>query len=296
MEYEVIMKKKLISLVLLLLCLMVLFTPVMYADSKTAISKDGVPISYSVYGEGDTTLVFIHGWNCNSSVWKNQIPYFSKEYRVVTLDLGGYGISGKQRTVYSMEAFGQDVAAVIQRIRAPKVILIGHSMGGAVIIETAKIIPDNIIALVGIDTLRNFEEAYTPQQISKIIKPFKEDFKKAVNSSMKSMFVEGTDPKFVGGIVTMMTRTSPKIGISAMEEMFKVSYVKNPPNIKAPVWCLNSDLWPTKPEINRKYVPEFNLSIMSGVGHFLMLEKPDEFNKKLDEIIKEILVNTKTSK
>lgn len=290
------MKKKLMSAVLLLLCLMILCTPIIYARNKTAISKDGVPIAYSVYGKGDTTLVFIPGWSCNSSVWKNQVSYFEKKYRVVTLELAGHGMSGKQREVYSMEAFGQDVAAVVKKIKSSKVILIGHSMGGAVIIETAKIIPDNIIALVGIDTMQNFEESYTPQQLEQFIKPFKDDFKKTTDSFVRSMFVKGTDPKLVNEIVTMMSEASPQVGISAMEEMFKTSYIINPPNIKAPVWCLNADLWPTHPEINRKYVTQFNLRIMPGLGHFIMLEKPDEFNKQLDEIIKEILVTTKTSK
>ena len=78
-----------------------------------------------------------------------------------------------------------------------------------------------------------------------------------------------------------------------MENMFSTSYVTNPPNIKTPVWCLNADLWPTNAEINRKYLTEFNLRLMPGLGHFIMLEKPDEFNKQLDEIIKEILNRSK---
>jgi pimeloyl-ACP methyl ester carboxylesterase len=70
--------------------------------------------------------------------------------------------------------------------------------------------------------------------------------------------------------------------------MFKRSYAANPPKIHVPVWCLNADLWPTKSEVNRKYVPEFNLRIMPGVGHFLMLEKPEEFNQQLNGIVEEI--------
>ncbi|MDD5022036.1 MAG: alpha/beta hydrolase, partial [Endomicrobiaceae bacterium] len=160
------MKRKLMFVVLLFVCLMFTFSSVSFAKTQTAISKDGVPISFSVYGKGDTTLVFIPGWSCNSSVWKNQVPYFSKKYRVVTLDLAGHGKSGKERTVYTMESFAQDVASVIKKINAQKVILIGHSMGGFVIIETAKIIPDNVIALVGIDTLQNLEQSYTPEQVA----------------------------------------------------------------------------------------------------------------------------------
>jgi pimeloyl-ACP methyl ester carboxylesterase len=259
------------------------------AESKTVLSKDGTAISYSVQGEGEPALVFVHGWSCNRTFWRLQVPYFEKKYRVVTLDLAGHGESGKERTVYSMRSFGEDVAAVVQAVNAPKVILIGHSMGGPVIIAAGEIIPDKVIALVGIDTMQDFEEAYTPEQVEEIVKPFKEDFKKTTVSFVQSMFVKGTDPKFIGEITGMMSNATPRVGISAMEEMFRMSYVADPPKIKAPVWCLNSDLWPTKPEVNRKYVPEFNLRIMPGVGHFLMLESPDEFNRQLDDIIKEIL-------
>lgn len=287
------MKRKLMFVVVLFVCLMFTFSPVSFAKNQTAISKDGVAISFSVYGKGDTTLVFIPGWSCNSSAWKNQVPYFSKKYRVVTLELAGHGKSGKERTVYTMESFAQDVASVVKKINASKVILIGHSMGGFVIIETAKIIPDNVIALVGIDTLQNLENAYTPEQVAEFVKPFKADFKNTTDSFVRGMFVKETDPKLVNEIVSMMAGASPKVGVSAMENMFATSYGTNPPNIKTPVWCLNADLWPTNAEINRKYLTQFNLRIMPGLGHFIMLEKPKEFNKQLDEIIKEILVNTK---
>lgn len=287
------MNRKLTFVVLSLVCLVFTFSAVSFAKNQTAISKDGVPIEYSVYGKGDVALVFIPGWSCNSSVWKNQVPYFSKKYRVVTLDLAGHGKSGKERTVYTMESFGQDVAAVVKKINAQKVILIGHSMGGYVIIETAKIIPDNVIALVGIDTIQNLEEAYTPEQVIEFVKPFKADFKKTTDSFVRGMFVKGTDPKLVNEIVDMMSNASSAVGVSAMENMFSTSYVTNPPNIKTPVWCLNADLWPTNAEINRKYLTEFNLRLMPGLGHFIMLEKPDEFNKQLDEIIKEILNRSK---
>ena len=289
--------KKFLSFIILFLSVCILFTDLSYAKTQTAISKDGVPISFSVYGKGDVALVFIPGWSCNSSVWKNQVPYFSKKYRVVTLELAGHGKSGNERTVYTMESFAQDVVSVVKQINASKVILIGHSMGGYVIIETAKIIPDNVIALVGIDTLQNLEQSYTPEQVAEFVKPFKADFKNTTDSFVRGMFVQGTDLKLVNEIVDMMSNASPSVGVSAMENMFSTSYgAVNPLNIKTPVWCLNADLWPTNAEINRKYLTQFNLHIMPGVGHFLMLEKPNEFNKQLDEIIKEILLNAKTTK
>lgn len=263
-----------------------------FAEDGIAISKDGVAISYSVYGEGETTLVFVHGWSCNKSIWQNQVPYFAKNYRVVTLDLAGHGTSGTIREIYTLKAFGEDVAAVIKASKAHKVILIGHSMAGAVIIETAGMIPDDIAALVGIDTRQDFEEEFTPEQITEFIAPFKEDFREATDSFVREMFIESTPPELMEKVVGMMTKASARVGISALEEMMKTSYVAHPPKIKAPVWCLNSNLWPTKPKVNSKYVPEFNLHVMQDVGHFLMLEAPEKFNQRLSAILDEIRERT----
>ncbi len=257
-------------------------------QNLTAVSRDGTKIAYSVSGKGEPTLVFIHGWSCNQSVWKKQVPYFEKNYRVVTMDLAGHGASGQERTVYTMEAFGEDVAAVVRAVGTKQAIVMGHSMGGAVIVEAAEMMPEEIKAIVGIDTLHDFEEVLTAEQKEEFLKPFKEDFKKHTDAFVRGMFVEGTDPNLMDEVAGMMSGASPRVGISALDEMFKRSYAANPPKIHVPVWCLNADLWPTKSEVNRKYVPEFNLRIMPGVGHFLMLEKPEEFNQQLNGIVEEI--------
>jgi pimeloyl-ACP methyl ester carboxylesterase len=61
--------------------------------------------------------------------------------------------------------------------------------------------------------------------------------------------------------------------------------------VKVPVICINADLWPTNIEANRRYMMSFDVKIMKGAGHFLMLERPEEFNRLLDSSIKEIIRN-----
>lgn len=56
---------------------------------QVVLSKDGTPISYEVYGAGEPTLVFVHGWSCDARYWGEQVPYFSKNHRIVILDLAG---------------------------------------------------------------------------------------------------------------------------------------------------------------------------------------------------------------
>ena len=58
--------------------------------------------------------------------------------------------------------------------------------------------------------------------------------------------------------------------------------------IKAPIRAINSDRFPTNVEGNRKYVPDYQVAIMKGVGHYLMLEQPEAFNALLAEALREL--------
>src|SRR5688572_27091272 len=63
-------------------------------------------IRFEVHGEGDPTLVFVHGWSCQRMFWVEQIKRFRQVRRVVAIDLAGHGESEAKRTDWSMEAFG----------------------------------------------------------------------------------------------------------------------------------------------------------------------------------------------
>ncbi len=106
------------------------------SQSGFITAHDGVPIAYSVYGAGSPTLLFVHGWSCDRSYWEQQVAPFSRDFRVVTVDLPGHGESGMGRKEWLMAPFGADVSAVVMGLDLKNVILIGHSMGGAVIFRS----------------------------------------------------------------------------------------------------------------------------------------------------------------
>src|SRR5262245_7744994 len=112
--------------------------------SDVTLSVDGVPIHYDVQGDGLPALVFIHGWSCDRSYWRKQMKYFAPRYTVVAIDLGGHGDSGLNRETWTTPAFGEDVVAVVETLGLTQVVLIGHSMGGAVSVEAAQRIPARV--------------------------------------------------------------------------------------------------------------------------------------------------------
>jgi pimeloyl-ACP methyl ester carboxylesterase len=274
-----------------LICLGIVFilSADLYAQEKSAVSSDGSKIFYSVYGKGKVCLVFIHGWGGDSTVWQEQIPYFQNKYKLILLDLAGFGKSDKKRIVYTMELFGQDVASVVNAEKVSHVILLGHSMGGGVIVEAANILKSKVIGIIGIDTFSDLDKWCTPEQAREMIQPLREDFKKGTDAFIRQMFVKDTDPKLIDRVVQKISSAVPSVAISAIEQYVSGSFIVTAEKLTVPVWSLNADFWPTNLEGNRKHFKSYDLSIIPGLGHFLMLEASQKFNEELDVVVKKII-------
>ena len=251
----------------------------------TVKSDDGSSITYGVHGQGEVTIIFVHCWTCNHEFWKPQIEYFSKKHKVVWLDLAGHGLSNSKRKKYTMQAFGKDVSAVVNEIDGGNVILVGHSMGGPVSIEAAKLIGDKVIGVVGVDTFYTpFEYPKSEEEIDDFVKPFKNDFKAASEQLVRSMFTPEADPDLITSIVTQMSVADQEMGISAMYEIFRWN-AKNVPsdldNYSKKLRNINGA--PTGKEI----ALHESVVLIHGVGHFVAQVKPNEFNEALNQIVAE---------
>src|ERR1700732_2344279 len=115
------------------------------------VENAGVNISYLLTGNSDTAIVLMHGWCINKEYWKAQQAYLGNKYKIVSLDLAGHGQSGKNRTHWTVEEYAGDVIALIRTLKLEKVILVGHSMSGDIMLQVATEIPEKIIGLIGID-------------------------------------------------------------------------------------------------------------------------------------------------
>jgi pimeloyl-ACP methyl ester carboxylesterase len=251
----------------------------------TVNSADASPIVYGVRGQGDITVVFIHCWTCNHEFWRPQIEAFSNDYRVIWLDLAGHGLSGSNRTQYTMEAFGKDVAAVVNATDAKKVVLVGHSMGGPVAIEAADILGDKVIGIVGVDTFYTpFEAPKSEAAINGFVQPFRDDFKPASEKLVRSMFVPTADPELVTSIVDQMSVVDPEMGASAIYEILKWSARNKPSALDShsrKLHNINAD--PT----GDSQPSHKNITLIPGVGHFVAQVKPQEFNEALRRVLLE---------
>ena len=249
---------------------------------------DGASIAYETRGAGDTALVFVHGWSCDRTYWREQLGAFSDDYQVIAVDLAGHGESGDERDQFSMESFGADVAAVIEQLSVDRVILVGHSMGGPVVVEAAAQMDDRVVGVIGVDTLKHVDQRrLTPEQRQKMSAAMEADFDTALRGFVRStMFSEHSPPDLTNWIVDDMAQTNRRVARLAGDSMVSVDFDARLQEIKnTPLHLINSDYQETSEAALRVSHPGAQVVYIEKAGHFLMLERPEVFNSALRELL-----------
>lgn len=134
-----------------------------------ARAPDGIPLSFEVHGSGTPALVLVHGWSCDRRYWRGQLDAFADRHQVVAVDLAGHGESGGGRQRWTMAAFGDDVAAVVRHLRLGDVVLVGHSMGGDVAVETALRLGGQVLGVVWADTYDTLGDPPTREELEEFV-------------------------------------------------------------------------------------------------------------------------------
>lgn len=259
---------------------------------KYSRSTDKVNIHYTETGNGNIALVFVHGWLGNTNWWNDQEKYFNDKYKIVRIDLGGHGRSDKSRQNWTSKQYADDIKTVVQHIKSSEIILVGHSMSGAYVVEASIDIP-KIKAIILVDTLRDLEQNLTTEQAEEFMfSHYRTDFKSAVENILPQyLFVEKTPEKIKKQLQNEFLQNEPDLAINTLRPLYEMDIQKFAQQINVPVRAINSDAAPTNMVSNTKYFKNYNYKVISDTGHYPMLEKPNEFNIILDKLIDETLAN-----
>jgi pimeloyl-ACP methyl ester carboxylesterase len=241
-----------------------------------------VEIAYTVHRVGTPTLVLVHGWMCNQGYWETQIGPLAERFGVVTVDLPGHGSSGRNRANWSIDAFGNDVAAVITHLGLPKVIVAGHSMGGLVAVAAARALPGKVIGVIGVDTLHDAGRRYNPEEVERLLAGLEQAFVPTCTGFVRGMFVPGSDAALMDRITGDMCSGPGEIGVALLRAYVAFDLAGAFAAAGVPIRAINADLWPTNLEGNRA-LADFDAMILKGYGHFLMQEAPEELARAMVE-------------
>jgi pimeloyl-ACP methyl ester carboxylesterase len=180
-------------------------------------------VSYSDIGKG-STVVLLHGFLENKTMWKDLVPNLSKKNRVLSIDLLGHGETESLGYVHSMEENAEIVKAVLSHLKIRKAVIIGHSMGGYVALAFAEMFPTYIKRLVLLNSTAKEDSLERKINRDRAIKAVKQNYIHFVRMSIANLFSENKRDQLKNEIenVKLEALKTPLQGIVASLEGMKI--------------------------------------------------------------------------
>ena len=242
-------------------------------DTFVRISSQGFP------------LVFVHGFTTTSEFWREQVEEFSKEYRVIRINLPGHGASPAPASrSYCLEDFVEDVARVFRELNIDKAVLIGLSMGGIVAQKFALKYSHLVKGLVLVDTTAH---GIGPDATADAFLALadKRGLKKAVQDLSDKSFSSSTSPALLEWARGEVIQTPEFVARAAVRSLNDADTRGSLSQLKLPTLVIAGEedrvTPPQESEILARGISDSTLSLIPGAGHFSMLEKPAAFNRVL---------------
>jgi pimeloyl-ACP methyl ester carboxylesterase len=259
---------------------------------QITIRDKQVEINYFQQGKGDTTLLFLHGWCIDGTYWKNQVDYFSKNYNVYAINLPGFGKSKAERTNWTIEEYANDVTVFIDTMNLKNVVIIGHSMAGEIMLQTALSNNSKIVGIVGVDNFKFIDVSFTPEQMKQMTDFFpmlQNDFKNSAPVYADMMLFHPTTSKEVKDRVkTDFANCDSVIGYGTFMNQMQYAYndAQRLEQLNYKLYLINSDGFPTNEiGLSNHCKSSFQVQTIATTGHYPMIEKPTEFNLILEKVL-----------
>ena len=257
------------------------------SDIRTVASADGVPVQYEVSGSGEPTLLLVHGWTNNRTFWEPHTTALALSHRIVVMDLPGFGNSGMNRESWTMESFGQDVAAVIRSMPNARIVVVGFSMGGAAALEAARLVPDRMTGVILVDTLKDPNAKYSERFIQALMDRERSSWHDP--SALRADFSPEAPESLVQRYIDATPASPPDHWWPIISDFFRWSSTRFPEmrhELRVPIVAINADEPATDVAAWQRISPGFKLATVKGVGHLgVIWEKTGEFDAQLLDFV-----------
>ena len=261
-----------------------------------ARNVNGTSISYEECGSGSPPIVLLHGFPLDARVWSAQRDALSKNNRIITPDLRGFGKSSSADT-FTMESIADDVHALLQHLAALPVILGGLSMGGYAALAYAKKYPTDLKGLILIDTRAEADTPEGREGRQKMIDAVRaKGSVAAAEAMMPKMLAPDTptkSPDVARALRTIMESQPPRTIENALVALRdRPDYRKDLPSIAVPTLILVGELDaitpPAMAETLKKNIRNSQLVVIPAAGHMTPMEQPEDVNRAIGDFVRTI--------
>ena len=259
-------------------------------ESKQVTFSDSIKVNYKTYGEGTQPIVFLHGFGCDLNAWQHQFKSFSKDYKMVFIDLPGYGQSDKPHVEYTLDFYAAAVKTVMDNEQIKKSIIVGHSLGTAVGRQVIFNYPELVSKFVDVDGVYCFYPA--DSAMTAAYEGFAALFsggntKEVMINFIKPLFTPQTPQSVKDYAMSIMPNTPQYIAGSTMHNLIQEKYWTNE-KITVPsliIAAKSSQIPPDYKDIMQNLYSNMQYEELDSVGHFIMMEQPEMFNEMLNKFL-----------
>jgi pimeloyl-ACP methyl ester carboxylesterase len=254
----------------------------MNSVSGKRVSGPAGGLAVDAGGRGGLAVVFVHSLAGNSSHWASQLQHLRPSRHAVALDLRGHGRSEPpENGDYSIAAMAEDVAAVVDALGLERFVLVGHSMGGGVALSYAGAHPDRVAGLLLLDPIGDGKQI-SPAGAQSFLGGLESDYD---NASQKYWTqIAGPDSAIRTRLLADLRATSKEALVLVLRSVMQFDPDPALARYRGPVLSVvtpSNDQAFSLHRIGRG----FPHRVVEGTGHWIQLEKPDEFNRLLDEFL-----------
>lgn len=240
----------------------------------------------TLYYEDDgtgPTLLFLHGWGTSGRTWGAQLPDFTRDHRVVTLDWRGCGRSARPARGNTIAGVVGDLVALIGALRLDRPVVVGSSIGGVFATELGLHRPELIAGVVPVGA-PGYWPSTRPQAQAKLVAGLHHDRAATVAGWVPGWYAPGT----ASALIDWTARQVLDSGVYIDEHQTTATgYDPRPtlPRLQVPIHYLHGELDTAVPlEVARTcaaLTPGAEVSVVAGAGHMPHQERPDRFNNAL---------------
>jgi pimeloyl-ACP methyl ester carboxylesterase len=253
-------------------------------DLKGTIKGGAGALYFEDCGQKGSPVVFVHSFGGSTKHWQAQVDHLKKDRRVITLDLRGHGQSdAPEKMDYAAESLAADIAAVVDSLQVERFVLVGHSMGGAAAIAYAGAHPERIAGLL----LTGTSGKSSQKEAKPIIASLESKNYNTVMEDYTKHLLKNAKPEVDSLERQGMRRFSKETNIGIIKAIFKYNPLPDLTRYAGPKLIVSTPE-ENQPNSLAAQMPAIPHKIITGTSHWSQMDKPDEFNKILDEFLKTI--------
>ncbi len=250
------------------------------------IVRQGITLAYEDHGEGESALVFVHGWTCDRSFFAPQAKHFARRHRVVTVDLRGHGQSDKPRGPYPITTYADDLAYMIKQLNLGKVVAVGHSMGGIAVLQLAAAYPDQVAAIVMVDPTPFVRPPEMRAINEAVLAGIEAGNQEPRRRFIENMFLPASDRRVVDQVLAVMLNTPDHVAISAMRGGLEFDAPAVAAQCRVPTLHITATPPRNPPHLMSQWLPQAVNRMTVGSGHFNQLEVPEQVNSMIEGFLR----------